>query len=285
MTDQAPAIRNLKLSDVIPVMRVCNQAFLEHARFPQMASSVVRYIREHPGWQWGAFSGEALLGFLLTEPRAEKKRVAIRLIATDPAAQGRGLAGRLLSTLEERARAQGFPLLSVGTPFAARFYEKYGFECGTVSLKVIREIIQQAVPRPAGVMIETLDYDSAAEVVEMLEGDDLRARFLKAFAASYRENRGLVLRLSRAGEVLGTVVGSVSEIYRDFAAAGFYHAFGGELETLVRGFEYTASTLGVRYVGFAPPAEAEKDFEDLGYERAARDFYWTMYTLEKTVCE
>jgi GNAT superfamily N-acetyltransferase len=281
MTDSAPEIRNLTLSDVIPVMRICNQAFLEHARFPQMAASVVRYIREHPEWQWGAFRGKELLGFLLTEPRAEKQRVAIRLIATDPGAQGRGLGGRLLAALEEKARTAGAALLSVGTPFANRFYEKYGFECRLVNLKVIREIMQQAVPRPEGVDIETLDYDAAAEIVEMLEGDELRAKFLGAFTGNYREHRGLSLRLSRGGKLLGAIIGSISDFYRDFAPVGFYHAFDGGLEPLVRSFEYTASTMGLRFVGFAPPTDAEKTFEAMGYERAARDFYWTMYTLEK----
>ncbi len=274
-------IRNLSLGDVIPAMRACNQAFLEGARFPEMGANVVRYIREHPEWQWGAFDGGELLGFLLTEPREEKQRVAIRLIATNPEIQGKGTGGRLLAALDKKAVAGGFNLLSVGTPFAKRFYEKYGFKVTVISLKMIREIIQQPVPRPAGVEISTLDFESAAALLAQLADDETRARFLAAFMKDYRHNRGLALHVARGGEFVGVVLGSISEFYEDFAPVSFFHAADDGLATLVRSYEYTASTLGVRYVGFAPGAEAEDEFKKLGYERAERDFYWTMYTLER----
>ena len=122
MSDQTISIRGLSCEDVLPLVRVSNQAFLEHARFPEMGANAVRYIREHPGWQWGAFEDGRMAGFLLTEPRGERERVAIRLIATGPGTQGKGLGGRLLGALEDHAREEGVPLLSVGTPFASRSF-------------------------------------------------------------------------------------------------------------------------------------------------------------------
>jgi len=276
-------IRNLTLDDVIPVMRVCNQAFLEDARSPRMGANVVRYVREHPDWQWGALAGGQLLGFLLTEPSAEKGRVAIRLIAADPAIQGRGTGGRLLATLAEKARSEGLELLSVGTPFAHRFYEKYGFKVTAVSLKMVREIIQQAIPRPEGVGIETLDYESAATVLPELADDEARARFLSAFMGNYRAHRGLALRATRDGKTLGVAIGGASNMNGELAHIAFRAEFGDGFEALVRSFEYTASTLGYRYVGFSPPAEEEQSFESLGYRRSEMACFWTMYTLERAL--
>ncbi len=281
MSDEAISIRGLSLEDVLPLVRIAGQAFLEHARFPEMGLSATRYLREHPGWQWGAFGGGRLAGFLLTEPSTEKGRVAIRLIATDPGVQGKGIGGRLLDTLEARAREAGFPLLSVGTPFAGRFYEKYGFEITKVHLKVIKEIIRRAVKGEKGVAVRPLDFESAAEVLGRFEDDELRGRFLDAFLGNYRKDRGLALRVERDGELLGVVIGRVSEFYGDFGEARFFHAFGGGPGPLAAAFELAVSTLGLRWAGFCPPEDQEAAFEALGYARAERDFFWTMYTLEK----
>jgi len=281
MPDTEIEIRALALEDVLGVMRVCNQAFLEGARYPRMGASVVRYVREHPEWQWGAFDGGELLGFLLTEPREEPARVAIRLIATDPGAQGRGVGRRLVSALEDRARAEGVPLLSVGTPFASGFYEKCGFDCTRVHLKMIREIIRRPVPRPAGVTVRTLDYDSAAGVLGKFADEESRAEFLNAFLGNFREDRGLALLVEKGDELLGVAVGRVKESYRDFVEIVFHRAFGESPEPVVRAFEYTASTMGLRHVGLALPEDSEDLFAGFGYRRAEEDYFWTMYTLEK----
>jgi N-acetylglutamate synthase-like GNAT family acetyltransferase len=283
MAENEIEIRSLVLEDVLPVMRVCNQAFLEGARYPRMGSSVVRYVREFPEWQWGAFDGGELLGFLLTEPLAGPARMAIRLIATSPGAQGHGVGGRLVAALEDRARAEGVPLLSVGTPFASGFYQKCGFECTRVHLKMIREIIRQAVPRPEGVTIRTLDYDSAAGLLEKLDDQESRARFLNAFLGNFRQDRGLALLVESKTEAIGVAVGRVSESYRDFVEIAFHRAFGEGLEQLIRSFEFTASTMGLRHVGLALGEDAEETFAGFGYRRAEEDYFWTMYTLEKRV--
>ena len=108
-----------------------------------------------------------------------------------------------------------------------------------------------------------------------------RERFLSAFLGSYRRDRGLAICAGRGGEPLGVAVGAVSEFYRDFAEVRFFHAFGEGLRPLVRAFELTVSTLGLRYVGYSLSEEQEEVFEALGYGRAERDFFWTMYTLQK----
>jgi GNAT superfamily N-acetyltransferase len=175
---------------VLAVVRVCNQAFVEHARFPEMGATVVRYVRDFPEWQWGAFAGDRLRGFILTEPRADNSRASIRLIASDPEARGSGVGGRLVATFEAQARERGVPLLSVGTPFARVFYEKQGFRCVKIDLKVIREILGQRVEPPENLALRPLDRAGAATVVGALESDELRAKFLSAYLESFRRSPG-----------------------------------------------------------------------------------------------
>ncbi len=281
MSDGDITIRQLSLGDVLPLVRISAQAFLEHARFPEMGLSVTRCLREHPAWQWGAFKDGELIGFLLTEPSKERNRVAVRLIATDPGRQSRGTGGRLLAALEARAREENFPLLSVGTPFAGRFYEKYGFEVTKVHLKVIKELAGVHVAKEEGVSASALDFESAGEILQRFETDEFRGKFLDAFLGNYRKDRGLALRVERDGELAGVVIGKVSEFYRDFVEAKFLHEFGSGLSAPVRAFELAVSTLGLRYVGFSASEDREALFEALGYSRAERDFFWSMYTLEK----
>jgi GNAT superfamily N-acetyltransferase len=281
MADPDITVRNLTLEDVLPVVRICNQAFLEHARFPEHAAMAVRYIGDSPAWQWGAFREGRLAAFLLTEPRPDQKRAAVRLVAADPAVKGRGLGSQLLGTLEARARAEGFRLLSVGTPFAKGFYEKNGFALTATDLRMIREIACQAVPDGPEANVRRLDFAAAAEVLPRLAGDERRRAFLSAFLANVRREAGLMIVLDGPNGPQGVAVGRTPELYRDFAEVVFHDSFGGELAPLVRAFERTASGLGLRYAGWSVAGDREREMERLGYRRSEQDFFWTMYTLEK----
>jgi GNAT superfamily N-acetyltransferase len=266
MADQETTIRKLALEDMLPLVRVCNQAFLEHARFPDHGVASVRQLAEHPQWQWGAFQGRELVAFVLNEPRADKVHVAIRLIAVLPGTKGKGIGSRLLAAVEAQARAEGFPKLSVGTPFARGFYERNGFHLVKTDLKMIRDITCQALP---------------AAVLPRFESDALRRAFLSAFFANVRREGGLMLLLGEPERPRGVAVGRTPELYRDFAEIAFHHAFGGKVAPVVRAFERHVSALGLRYVGLPVPEDLEGELKALGYARAEHDFYWTMYTLEK----
>jgi GNAT superfamily N-acetyltransferase len=277
-------IRKLSLEDALPLVRVSNQAFLEHARFADYGVQSVARIADCPGWQWGAFRGGELLAFVLNEPRPEKGHVAIRLIAVLPGA-GKGIGSRLLAAVEAQARAEGFPALRVGTPFARGFYEKNGFHLAKTDLKMIRDIACQALPPEpeSAPAMRLLGFPEAAAVLPRLEGDALRRAFLSAFLGNARRDGGLALLLGEPERPQGVAVGRVPELYRDFVEVVFHHAFGNELAPLVRAFERRVSALGLRYVGLEVPEDREREFEALGYSRAERDFYWTMYTLEKAL--
>ncbi len=281
MADQDVTVRKLTLEDMLPLVRVCNQAFLEHARFPDHGVASVRLMADHPAWQWGAFQGKELVAFLLNEPRADKVYVAIRLIAVLPGTKGKGIGSRLLAAVEAQARAEGFPKLSVGTPFARGFYERNGFRLVRTDLKMIRDITCQALPGPSEAEARALGFAEAAAVLPRFESDALRRAFLSAFFAHVRREGGLMLLLGEPERPRGVAIGRTPELYRDFAEIAFHHAFGGKLAPVVRAFERRVSALGLRYVGLPIPEDLEGELKALGYARAEQDFYWTMYTLEK----
>ena len=78
---------------------------------------------------WLAVDGDEAIGTVSGMP--ESGRFYIRSMAVKPSAQGRGVGQRLLDTLDEYAREQGFSKLYLYTTFvlpaAQLMYEKNGF--------------------------------------------------------------------------------------------------------------------------------------------------------------
>ncbi len=278
-----PAIEPLTLAHVVPLVRLCNQTFVEHARFPEHGLQAVRLVREQPEWQWGAFADNRLAGALLCQCRPEKKTVAIRLIGTDPALRGVGIGRRLLDHLETEARRKGMEALSVGTPFAARFYEKCGFRPTRTTLRMIKDLAQKTVLLPDTISVAPFTLDEAPEILACLPEPESQARFLEAFLANLRLHGSYALRIARNGALAGAVLGAADTVCPDFVRVGLVLPLGANLEDLIRTAEYAVSRQGLRYIGFPAEPEQEDIFAKLGYERAARDFFWTMYTLRKQI--
>jgi ribosomal protein S18 acetylase RimI-like enzyme len=88
-------------------------------------------IRERfsEGPMWVALLGDEIVGTVSAVP--EPDWLYIRSMAVSPAAQGHGVGGLLLKTLEEYARSSGIDTLFLYTTHfstdAIRLYEKHGF--------------------------------------------------------------------------------------------------------------------------------------------------------------
>lgn len=285
LADQDCTIRKLTLDDVLPLVRVCNQAFLEHARFAECGATTVMRICDHPHWQWGAFLGPQIVAFMHTEPQRDKGRVVIQLIAVQPGVMGKGVGSRLLAAVEAQARTDGFPTLRLGTPYARRFYEKNGFRLVKTNFRMIRDITCQELPGQADPAVRLLGFPEAAAILSRLDGEPLRRAFLSAFLANVRRDGGLMLLLGDPDRPRGVAIGRTPDLYRDFAEVVFHHAFDDQLVPLVQAFERRVSELGLRYVGLEVPEDRAGDLQALGYARSEQDFYWTMYTLEKQLDE
>jgi GNAT superfamily N-acetyltransferase len=283
MTDQV-TIRNLVYDDIIPLVRICNQTFLEGARFSEAGAQAVHGIQKMPEWQWGAFSADELKGFLLVEPKEDLGKANIRLIGVDPDFKGKGIGSLLLNASEQKAKEAGVGTLSVGTPFARGFYEKNGFECARIHLKVIRDITCQPITRPSGVKLYRPDLDDAARIGSCFEDETVKYAFYQAFLRHYRASGGLFTAVETEKGGTGIVIAAVPEVNHDFAEAVFFSSINGlDTALLVRAFEYIVSTKGLRYVGFRLEEDEREVFEQMGYSIAEKEFFWTMYTLEKKI--
>jgi GNAT superfamily N-acetyltransferase len=281
MADDPIEIRALQIDDILPLTRICNQTFLEWARFPEHGVQAVRRIREQPQWQWGAFAGPTLCAFLLCHHQPDKKTVAIKLIGVTPEARRCGIGRRLLAQLESAARRTGRHVLSVGTPFAAAFYERNGYVLSHTTLRMIRDITCQVVSPPSGMTVRPIGMDDAQSILENMVDTTQKARFLEAFLAHYRQNGRLMVRMDCGSRLAGVGLGAADAVYGDFARVSLALPLDGTTLEVVRGIEYAVSTQGLRHVGFQIDEEQEALYRDCGYERAARDYFWTMYTLRK----
>ena len=88
---------------------------------------------QRSGWLFCATpsgAGDAVVGFLLTEPRGPELHLIE--LSVDPEHGGRGLGRALLTAAERRARQGAFNALTLTTfadlPFNAPFYERLGFQ-------------------------------------------------------------------------------------------------------------------------------------------------------------
>ena len=278
------SIRNLEYSDILPLVRISNQTFLEWARYPESASSAVKKIADTPEWQWGAFSGNRLVGYILSKPKREKRLVNIALLGVDPGFTGRGIGSMLVSELEAKARAEGMEKIELGTPYAKKFYEKNGFTCSKETPALIRGITGQVIELPGDLASEILDFERAEQIVELITDDEARQEFLTWFLNLYRKSNGLSVLVLKEGEPAGVVLGELHESDPEIARVRFHTLLSnGTVKDVVRVFEYQVSKKGVRYVGFSPGHDNEPEFSKLGYERADGPSFLTMYTMEKTI--
>jgi GNAT superfamily N-acetyltransferase len=275
-------IRNLVYDDIIPLVRICNQTFLEGARFPEAGTQAVHGIEKIPEWQWGAFSSDRLTGFLLVQPNERLKKANIRLIGVGPDSKGKGLGSLLLEAAAQKGKECGFEKLSVGTPFASGFYEKNGYECARIDLKCIKDITRQSMPSPSGVRVYIPDLKDAERIGMSFPEKKFKHLFYLSFLQNYRSSGGLFTAVESEKGGLGVVIGKTSNENRDFAEAVFFRAVQGlDRALLINAFEYIVSTKGLRYAGFHIEEQERELFEKMGYEKAEEDFFWTMYTLEK----
>ena len=278
-------IKPIKMTDIFDLVRVCNQSFIEYARYPEAAAEVVNRLKNRDSeWLFGAYKNNVLKGFLLGRHRPGDGHSSIRLIGVDPSLKGKGVGSRLIRAMEERNAEKGVDKIRVGTPFAKTFYEKNGFTCIRVSLKVIRDLAGSTVEQPRDVRIRTMDFSDAEAFTRRLSDRATAANFLTVYLKHFRRHSGSFWIIEDPWSKQGVVLSRELHHNHDFAETLFFHTDTDPfLPTLVRAYEYQISKKGLRYIGFKLPADREELFADLGYTRAEEDYFWTMYTLEKQV--
>ena len=277
-------IRTMELQDIPQLVRIANQSFIELGRLPgRFGPLAIKFLKEFPDYLFVAQARRKVVGFLFGKPPDKERQLpSISWIATDPAWQGRGVGGMLLKSYEDHCRKHGLPKIYIETPFAGRFYEKHGFKAIGAEYRMIKELLGKSIVRPAAKKVSILDLEDLPAILDCLEKPKA-LEFLAGFLQTYQSEQDKSLFLGRANQVDGILIGETDTFNRDLVRAIFlYYRDIGSLELLLRTFEYTCSTKGVRWAGFVPESPQAKELsERLGWEESHLPSYWVAYKFQK----
>ena len=278
-------LREMRPSDVLAVVRIANQSFLETARLGWLMGRrvVQRLISDRECLFVVEDSRGEVVGFVVGGCRGD--RATIGWIAVHPNHRGRGIGGMLLKAVEDRAREKGIRVVETGTPFARPFYEKYGYECVHVERSMILELVGRSISIPEGVRIRTIMLDDLPMLLEFMGDEGEWLRFASAYFAAYENDpEKAILVTSEEENVLGVAVGRSDKTCSELAALSYlFVKEKGDAVKVLNSFAYVASSRGHRWLGVELPIMGitEELLEKMGWQDAKLPFFWTRYRLRK----
>lgn len=276
-------VRRASLKDVAAMVRVANQAFLEQARWAdEFGAGLVWHFREYPDWQFVAEVEGEVVGLLVG--RVGEGKALISWIAVHPAHWGKGIGGRLLETIEEKAKKGGFSTVELGTPFAREFYEKYGYKCIGTRRRMVLDMAQRAIDRPEGLLLRPIRMEDLPDLLDFVREETEYLLLLEKFFEAIRREPEMALLAEREGRLEGAVVGKTAERVWELVIVSYLFAKSREeILFLLRGLAYLCSCQGRRWVGVELPFPyvSEADLEVLGFEEAKLPTFWTFFSMRK----
>jgi len=285
---QIVKIRRMKLEDLLEVIRVCNQAFIESARVTQyIGPQLVRSLIEEPEAQLVAEVDNKVVGFLRGKFDFKTKRAVIAHIAVHPEYQGRGIGKKLVEYFENIAASKGLNKVILGTPFAKGFYEKLGYKCVKTTYAVLYSLVGREVIKPevrGFKILDPIELNHITVVVKSLEKDEAY-RFLTHYFDMYKARYKLSALVISGDEVKGIIIGKEHEWIKDLLTITYLYSSSLKMKLwLLKLAAYKASLLGLRYLGirtddFSLVEELLKE----GWEVKSLDTFWTGYTMEKEI--
>lgn len=278
-------IRQMRPSDVVAVVRIANQAFLETARLGWlMGRRAVHRLMEDRECLFVAEAGGEVVGFVVGGCSGD--RATIGWIAVHPDYWGRGIGGMLLGAVEEVARRKGIGVVETGTPFARSFYEKHGFRCVGVDRCMVLELVGRAISLPEGVRVRTLMLDDIGSLIELM-GEEEWLRFSRAFFSAYEDDpEKAIMVTSKEGTTLGVAVGENDRTYGELVTLTYmFVGREGDAMKVLDSMAYLASSRGHRWFGVRLPLEgtSQEELEGRGWEDAKLPSFWTRYRMRKEI--
>jgi len=276
-------IRGMKPSDVVAVVRIANQSFLETARISSlMGRRFAQRMKESRECLFVAESDDGeVVGFVVGS--CEGERATIGWIAVHPKHQGKGIGGMLLGAVESRAREKGIYVVETGTPFARKFYEKYGYRCVEIHRSMLLELVGKGISIPEGLGIRVVILDDLDWVMDFIGDEEEWLRFLDAYFSAYGRDAEKAIAVS-SEELVGVAIGETNEVCSELVKLSYLFVRDEEkamdvLSCLV----YVTSTRGCRWFGVELPVKGitEGELESRGWEDARFPFFWTKYRMRK----
>ena len=280
-------IRQMEPQDLVDVVRLSNQAFLETARHTwRMGQRVADRMRKSRDALFIAeFADSQVVGFAIGQ--CDGPRASLSWIAVHPGHAGKGVGGMLLAALEDRAREKGIPLVETGTPFARSFYEKHGYVCVGVRTNLLLELVGTAIALPCGVRVRPVMLDDLSAALGSIGDEDEWLRFVEAHSNASERDPDLSIFVESddgKGNLLGIVVGRKNATCEELIALTYLYALDGShaLDT-VNALAYACSCRGHRWLGVGLPLRGvgEGELRARGWQEAGLPFYCTSYTMQK----
>ncbi len=280
-------IRQMEPRDLVDVVRLSNQAFLETARHTwKMGQRFADRMRTSRDALFLAEAGDArVVGFAIGQ--CDGSRASLSWIAVHPDHAGKGIGGMLLGALEDRARDKGISFVETGTPFARSFYEKKGYRCVGVRTSLLKELAGAAIPLPCGARVRPVMLDDLSTTLGLIGDEDEWLRFIHAHSTAVERDPDLsVLVESDAGNrgLLGVAVGRKNTTCEELIALSYMHALdGSNALDVLNALAYLCSCRGHRWLGVSLPLRGvdEKALRACGWQDATLPFYCTSYSMQK----
>lgn len=277
-------IRPMRLEDIISVVRIANQSFLETARLTKlMGQRFAHYMRQWPDWLFVAETFEGrVVGFIFGSLEGEA-HASIHWIAVHPEFQGMGIGGMLLKAIEEKAMGLGLKAILTGTPFALRFYEKYGFKCVGIRRRLVLELVGKSLEPPEGLESRPIALEGLRDFIPLMNREEY-LRFLSAYFSVYESDPDKALAALADNRIVGILIGRRNEVYPDLVTLDcIFVKDSAYAYSMLKLFAYRASTGGYRWVGVELPIPYLEEGELLkeGWQDARLPSFWTGYQLRK----
>lgn len=275
-------IRQMKLSDLPDVIRVCNQAFLEEARVTsEIGISLLKSLIKQPNAQLVAEINGKVVGFLRGRINSKAKEAAILHIAVHPSYQGKGIGSQLIREFEKLAKSKGVKRIILGTPFAREFYEKLGYKCTKIVYALVFDLVGKNIDELNEKEVDIITLDSLKEALQKLpisEIEKMLTEFFNSLKHRYRFN--LMLKSN-----MGLLVAYENDWMNDLIEVRYL--YGTDIETKIRllnALIYRVSTLGLRYVGYkCDHEELLRELLKQGWRITSLHVFWTSYIMEKII--
>jgi len=276
-------VRQMRLVDIPEVIRIANQSFFEQARRPRdIGPGLIERLKNFPDWQIVALVNNEIAGFLVGRIHPRKKVPNIYWMATHPKFWGTGIGGKLLAAIEEKARENGYDRVITGTPFALKFYQKYGYKCVEIVYALTKEIAGKQIDRDENIFIKVADLEDITSIIEKLnEAESLK--FLEAFFKVYEDEPDKIIVGLKNNELAGIIIGKTNLYTSELVEIIYLHVKIPELRlALINNFLYECSKKGKRWVGITTSEEKLKEqLEKDGWRDAKLPMCWTSYGLVK----
>lgn len=289
----------LTWSDVPALVELATATFRElpSRRPSEVFTPAARLVRDHPGWHFKVTRGRDLVADIVSQPTTDGEVVAVHHLAVHPQHQRRGLGRRLLTAVEERASAEGYELVRLGTVYARGFYERCGYLAAGADWRLVRDLRLAGARGALAPRGSPIEREHLPQLVQMLPEDDGYA-FLRAYydalawgfafsVGDIKRPAALLVAAPKAAErIAGTGFGREPAALDLFATDFLWGRSVPDRLQAIDALEAEVIRRGARLAGVAVERDDEQFLaavRERGYAEETHPAWFTLFWYEKNL--